>query len=252
MQLNDYFRCSHYISTLSYGIFLRSLARFLKTMKQKKLNLKEKYTVLNLTIMPTSLLIIMVLLTPLFSFTQSGVLKSPTGYLVYSTTDSLGFTMRLDEPNSRTPVWETVNKLILLKRMDLQYIYSDDINCKNKSEETSLNCYMKWEEQYLRSSTPKKLNFSIKIDRTFKPILKEKVLTNAWYYSLIINGEIVYSYFLDFVYKGLLFRINYGPSSDLDSPRLFINAVYTDMKFYNHKIEIEKLISALKSNKYEY
>lgn len=183
---------------------------------------------------------------------QSGTLKSKNGFMIFYASDSLNFTLRLDNPNTEIPNWLHNNYLQLFKdQFYIQIIKKDSLFRKNTDERASLYMFQKWETDYIESSMKPSIkrsafmsdNDSIKFNR--KDLLK-----NAWYYSVELNPRKLYFYFYDIYKNGCYIRITFTGS--LDSARGFIPVVLKGLQFYNKNIQLNKLQDALKKGQYGY
>lgn len=183
---------------------------------------------------------------------QSGTLKSKNGFVLFYSSDSLNFTLRLDEPNSEIPYWLDANNLQLFK----DHFYIQVIDKKsiiNKSTSANDNLYMiqKWEVDYIESTMRPSVNRSPIINDNNSINFKVHDLKyNSWYYSVELNTGKLYFYFYDIYKNGYFIRITF--TGGLDSARLFIPAVLKGFIFYNKKIDTNMLKQSLKNGQYSY
>jgi hypothetical protein len=183
---------------------------------------------------------------------QSGTLKSKNGFLLFYSSDSLNFTLRLDEPNTETPNWIENNYLQLLKdHFYIQVIDKESIIKKNAPASDNLSMLQKWETDYIESTmTPSVKRTTFINDNNSIGLKFNDLKYNAWYYAVELNPGKLYFYFFDIYKNGHFIRITFNGS--LDAARLFIPAILKGLLFYNKKIDIKKLQYSLKNDQYSY
>jgi hypothetical protein len=191
-----------------------------------------------------------------FSFSeskaQSGTMKSKNGFLLFYSSDSLNFTLRLDEPNTETPNWIDNNYLQLFKdRFYIQIIDKESIIKKNATAKDYLSMLQKWETDYIESTMEPSVKRTTFINDSNSIGLKFNDLKyNAWYYAVELNPEKLYFYFFDIYKNGHFLRVTFNGS--LDAARIFIPAILKGLLFYNKKIDIKKLQYSIKNGQYSY
>jgi len=190
---------------------------------------------------------------PAITFSQTGTLKTKTGFLLFYNKKSPCFTVRLDEPNSEIPYWENSNIVRLFK--DVMYLTATDvesISCEAGTPAEKLFCYQNWETDYINKTMKKSIERSeFIIDNTKLDLSKKNCVTNAWYYSVKINAEEnIYFYFLDIYSNNGFVRITY--TGNIENARLFIKAVYSGMRFFNKEFDIKQLQNKLRTDDNDY
>lgn len=190
---------------------------------------------------------ILFILIPFFSFSQSGTLKTKTGFLLYFNDKPISFTVRLDEPNSEIPYWEDSNVICLFKnKMYLTIIDEQSILCQIGSPSEKLICYQNWETDYIDKTINKNTERTGFLnDNTNLNLPKKNCETNAWYYLVKANSDYLCFYSLDIYSNTGLIRIIYR--GDIRNARIFTNAVFSGMRFFDKEIDIKKLQYKLKN-----
>jgi hypothetical protein len=188
----------------------------------------------------------------LVSKAQSGTLKSKNGLVLFYSSDSLNFTIRLDEPNSEMPIWIDNNYLQLFKdHFYIQVIDKESITMNNTPEKDLLTTFQKWETDYIESSIQQSVKRTKYINDNDSISFKFKNLKyNAWYYAVELNSGKLYFYFLDIYKNGYFIRMTF--KGKLPSARIFIPAVLNGVLFYSKKIDHNKLQNSLKNGQYSY
>jgi hypothetical protein len=183
---------------------------------------------------------------------QSGTLKSKNGFLLFYSSDSLNFTLRLDEPNTETPRWIDNNYLQLLKdHLYIQVIHKEAIIKKNTPANDHLSILQKWETDYIESSMHPSIKRTPFINDNNTIAFKSNDLKfNAWYYAVELNPGKLYFYFFDIYKNGQYIRITF--KGNINVARLFIPAVLKGLQVYNKKIDVNKLQYSLKNDQYGY
>jgi hypothetical protein len=203
-----------------------------------------------------NLTIIYVILTIIIGFpgltAQTGCLKSKRGFVLFYSSDSLNFTIRLDEPNTEVPIWINNNYLQLFKDyFHLQVINQNQLPENVKSISNNLSMLQKWETDYIKSAMQASVKRSaFYSDNDSINHLLLGVESNAWFYSVDVNLRKIYFYYYDVYRSGHFVRLTF--IGRIQSARLFIPAVLKGIHFYSKKIQVEKLQNALKQNQYEY
>lgn len=196
---------------------------------------------------------VFILFNAISAKSQSGTLKSKNGFLLFANTDSMHFTLRLDEPNSQIPLWINKNRLQLFKdQMYLQYFEKSSIIKSKKDKDTPLNLLQKWETTFIKSiKKPTDKSPKFISDNDSMSVKSKDFNTNSWYYSVdITSSKKMYFYFFDIYKNGYFIRIEY--MGGLGNARFFIKTVFNFIRFYKKDIDIPKLQSALKLGEYYY
>lgn len=183
---------------------------------------------------------------------QSGILKSKNGFLLFYSSDSLNFTLRLDEPNTEIPNWIDENYLQLIKdRFYVQVINKESITKKIAPAKDCLSMLQKWETDYIQRTMKTTVKRTAFINDNNSTGFKFNEWNyNAWYYAVELNPGKLYFYFFDIYKNGNFVRITFN--GKLNDARLFIPAVLKGILFYNRRIDLKKLQYSLKNNKYSY
>lgn len=181
---------------------------------------------------------------------QYGVMKSKNGFVVFTSSDSLNFTLKLDEPNTEIPIWINENFLLLFENsFNIQIIDKKYITPNDTSLNGNLYELQKWETDYIKSEMKESVKMSAFINDNDSIKFKNNNLEyNAWYYWVELEKEKLYIYFYDFYKNGYYIRATYIGA--LESARLFIPVVLNDLIFYDKKIDINKLQQSLKDGQY--
>jgi hypothetical protein len=183
---------------------------------------------------------------------DSGTMKSKNGFLLFYSSDSLNFTIRLDEPNTGTPNWIDNNYLQLFKDCSyIQIIDKESIIKENTPAKDYLSMLQKWETDYIESTMkPSVKRTTFRNDNNSIGLKFNDLKYNAWYYAVELNPGKFYFYFFDIYKSGHFIRITFNGS--LDDARLFIPAILKGLLFYNKKLDIKKLQYSLKNHQYSY
>ena len=176
---------------------------------------------------------------------SSGILKTSEGFLAVINSDSLWFTIRLDEPSFKEPQFIEASRLEVISNvLYLQIFSKSDIATKKGIK--PLISLMNWETDFIRNSenAPKKRS-----DFIFDS-LGADVSKNAWYYSVDVDKNDFYVYFLDIYKNGEFIRIEYY--GDLENARTNASNLFSQLTFYPSEIDISKLQAALSRGKFGY
>jgi hypothetical protein len=197
------------------------------------------------------------------AFSQSVIVRTQSGLMAIYSSDSLSFTLQLDEPLSEMPEWIDSNRLQLFKDIFyLTIIEPADIGFKKNNDKKinasdALQHFKTWETLYIDSILKKEFKKSdFIIDNNHFGGKLEKINFNAWYYYLTIDKQNIYFYFYDQYKSGMLLRFEFNgvlfKNDGLDAARNFINNCVKNTRFYSKPINLEVLIKALKSGAYSY
>lgn len=197
-----------------------------------------------------SIFVILFLILPFSVVSQSGTIKTRTGYLLYANTNTLHWTLRLDEPNSELPYWIDVNKVQLLKNHLYIEYFNNSFITKN-SKKTPLFLFQKWETDYIdKTFNPNIKRSPYLVDTSFMKLKSGNLVSNAWYYFLDTESEGLAFYFFDIYENNNFIRISY--IGVLENAQLFISAVLNGIRFHNKMLDIPKLQSAIRNGEYFY
>ena len=176
---------------------------------------------------------------------SSGILKTSEGFLAVINSDSLWFTIRLDEPSFKEPQFIEASRLEVISHVLYLQIFSKS-DIATKKGINPLISLMNWETDFIRNSenAPKKRS-----DFIFDS-LGADVSKNAWYYSVDVDKNDFYVYFLDIYKNGEFIRIEYY--GDLENARTNTNNLFSQLTFYPSEIDISKLQAALSRGKFGY
>jgi hypothetical protein len=110
---------------------------------------------------------------------------------------------------------------------------------------------MNWETDFIRNSenAPKKRSDFI-FDSLGANSKIADVSKNAWYYSVDVDKNDFYVYFLDIYKNGEFIRIEYY--GDLENARSNTSNLFSQLTFYPSEIDISKLQAALSRGKFGY
>ena len=183
---------------------------------------------------------------------QSGTMRSPNGFLVFFSSGPLNFTIRLDNPNSETPVWVRNNYLQLLEdQFNIQVIERESICSKTTQQKDYLSVFQKWETKYIDSTMSSSVKRSAFLnDNKIIGTKGKDFQYNAWYYTVALEEGKLCFYYFDFYKNDHFIRMTYIGS--LENARLFIPAVLDGFQFYNKQIDVKKLQYSLKNGLYSY
>jgi hypothetical protein len=181
---------------------------------------------------------------------SSGILKTSEGFLAVINSDSLWFTIQLDDSRFREPQFIEASRLEVISHvLYVQMLRESDIS--TKKEINPLISLMNWETDYIRNSEnaiKKRSDFIIDSLGTKSTI--SGVSTNAWYYSINVDENDLYIYFLDIYKNGEFIRIEfYG---NLENARTSTSNLFSQLNFYPNEIDIAKLQAALSNGKFGY
>ena len=176
---------------------------------------------------------------------SSGILKTSEGLLAVINSDSLWFTIRLDEPSFQEPQFIEASRLEVISHVLYLQIFSKS-DIATKKGINPLISLMNWETDFIRNSenAPKKRS-----DFIFDS-LGADVSKNAWYYSVDVDKNDFYVYFLDIYKNGEFIRIEYY--GDLENARTNTSNLFYQLTFYPSEIDISKLQAALSRGKFGY
>jgi len=206
----------------------------------------------------------LILLNSFYSaFSQSVIVRTQSGLMAIYSSDSLTFTLQLDEPLSEMPEWIDSNRLQLFKDVFyLAIVNPDDIgfkknNDKQNNASAALQHFKTWETRYIDSLLKKDFKKSDFIsDNNYFGGEMKKIDFNAWYYNLTIDTQNIYFYFFDQYKSGMLLRFEFNgvvfKNNGLDAARNFINNCVKSTRFYSKPINLEALRKALKDGAYSY
>ena len=176
---------------------------------------------------------------------SSGILKTSEGFLAVINSDSLWFTIRLDEPSFKESQFIEASRLEVISHVLYLQIFSKS-DIATKKGINPLISLMNWETDFIRNSenAPKKRS-----DFIFDS-LGADVSKNAWYYSVDVDKNDFYVYFLDIYKNGEFIRIEYY--GDLENARTNASNLFSQLTFYPSEIDISKLQAALSRGKFGY
>ena len=181
---------------------------------------------------------------------SSGILKTSEGFLAVINSDSLWFTIQLDDSRFKEPQFIEASRLEVISHvLYVQMLRVSDIS--TKKEINPLISLMNWETDYIRNSEnaiKKRSDFIIDSLGTKSTI--SGVNTNAWYYSINVDENDLYIYFLDIYKNGEFIRIEYY--GNLENARTSTSNLFSQLNFYPNEIDIVKLQSALSNGKFGY
>jgi hypothetical protein len=181
---------------------------------------------------------------------SSGILKTSEGFLAVINSDSLWFTIRLDEPSFKEPQFIEASRLEVISHVLYLQIFSKS-DIATKKGINPLISLMNWETDFIRNSenAPKKRSDFI-FDSLGANSKIADVSKNAWYYSVDVDKNDFYVYFLDIYKNGEFIRIEYY--GDLENARTNTSNLFSQLTFYPSEIDISKLQAALSSGKFGY
>lgn len=192
------------------------------------------------------------------SYSQVGVFKSKDGFLAVANSGNLYFSLQIYDylysTDDKILNWESDNYLSILETW-INLTFSQSKSVENQYSKLSpLKAYQKWEEEYIITTMPKSVKRSeFKTDN--KIVKQEGMTTNSWYYYVEVDTKEKESYNLFFymtdIYRdGNYIRIYF--MGRLDNARSFMQSTLSNFHFYNEKIDLVKLKSALKNGEYYY
>jgi hypothetical protein len=195
-----------------------------------------------------------VMLTVLFSLkseAQQYTMKTATGIMATANTESVHFTVRIDNYGDEIPFWDNDSRLIIIKnKLYLDYFNASAIT-KGKTNISPLKAFQTWETDYIKSTMKPEIRRSdfVEDNHIFKNSSKA-VISNAWYYAVKIKSDDLYFYVLDMYKNGNFIRISYIGS--LKEARIYTKAIVEGLHFYDKEIDIKKLQAALRNKQYHY
>ncbi len=181
---------------------------------------------------------------------SSGILKTSEGFLAVINSDSLWFTIQLDDSRFREPQFIEASRLEVISHvLYVQMLRESDLS--TKKEINPLISLMNWETDYIRNSeNAKKKRSDFIIDSLGTKSTISGVSTNAWYYSINVDENDLYIYFLDIYKNGEFIRIEYY--GNLENARTSTSNLFSQLNFYPNEIDIAKLQAALSNGKFGY
>jgi hypothetical protein len=167
---------------------------------------------------------------------NEGAIKTKSGFLLYSNLGINSHTLNLEGNID-------LSKFPFIKQNNIWFqFYTTDKDDFGKDSKSILSSYMNWELDYLQ----KEMNAQLKFNNEF--MTKNGKETNFWkFINPEKKNERIYiqvkaTYFLDFIHKGLLYRLSYASTNGNDSEaKTILLKIFDNFRFYDKNIDLDKL-----------
>lgn len=180
--------------------------------------------------------LLLVIFQSVFAQQNEGAIKTKNGFLLYFNLGVNSHTLNLegDIDISNFPFIKQNNTWF-------QFYTANKLDFGKDSKSILIN-YMNWEIDYLQKQMKVKLNI---INETSN---RNGVITNFWKFENPdikdnkIHSMVVATYFLDFIYNDLIYRLSYSSTSgnDFDAKSILLK-IANNIKFYDRNIDLDKL-----------
>jgi hypothetical protein len=167
---------------------------------------------------------------------NEGAIKTKNGFLWYSIQGINSHTLNLEGTTDLT-------KFPFIKQNNIwfQFLTANSVDF-GKEPKSILTSYMNWELDFLQ----KEMDTQLKFNNEFKS--QKGLTTNFWKFinpeikDNRIHAPVKATYCLDFINKGLVFRLSYASKSgnDSEAETILLN-IFHNFRFYDKNIDLDRL-----------
>lgn len=174
---------------------------------------------------------------------EEGAIKTSNGFLLYNDIPNNSYTLEL-----KGDVDLASYPMIKLNGTYFGFDTGSKSEFGTKDPEV-LGKYMQWELDFLKEETHANINFKNEM------ITVSNRLSNFWSYDNPKANQldkkitpVLKTYFMDFVYRDLLFRISYPSTTGNDTDaKQFLQGIINNFRFYKQQLDFDKLSKSVEA-----
>jgi hypothetical protein len=190
---------------------------------------------------------------------SSGILKTSEGFLAVINSDSLWFTIRLEEPLYKEPRLVELGSpsgasrsgiVVIYWILNIQMLMESDLPSSMHGKNPLISL-MNWQTDCVLTAenTPETISDFI-VDSLGAKSTIAGISSNAWYYSIDKYKNDFYVYFLDIYKNGEFIRIEYR--GELENARTTSRNLLSQLTFYPSEIDLSQFQTPLLREKFGY